>query len=230
MEKKILVIDIGGTSVKLMISREEKRKFESGRHLTPKELIRGIEQHTRGWEFEAIALGFPAPIRQGEIIKDPNHLAPGWVGYDFTKSFGKPIRVINDAALQALGSYHGGRMLFLGLGTGLGSALVWERNVLPLELGHLPYPGVTRIEDVIGKAGLEKIGKKAWRKEVLAVLKQMKLAFIADYVVVGGGNSKQFDELPEGFELGHNRNAYLGGRCLWETDPKTNQSGWNILG
>ncbi|HEX8680028.1 MAG TPA: hypothetical protein VF683_08715, partial [Chthoniobacterales bacterium] len=181
------------------------------------------------WDYEGVSLGFPAPVRDGKILNDPKHLGPGWVDFDFKKAFAKPMRFINDAAMQALGSYHGGRMLFLGLGTGLGSCLIWDHNVLPLELGDLPYPGVKRIEDVVGKRGLERLGKKAWRREVVAVLRSLKSAFIAEYVVVGGGNAKQFDELPEGFELGENRNAYDGGIRLWETEARTNRAKWNII-
>ena len=151
--KKILVVDIGGTNVKLMISRAEKRKFDSGLKLTPRQLVTRIKEVTTDWNYDGISFGFPAPISGGRILNNPKHLAPGWVGFDFKKALGKPLRLINDAAMQALGSYHGGRMLFLGLGTGLGSCLIWDRNVLPLELGDLPYPGVQRIEDVLGKAG-----------------------------------------------------------------------------
>ncbi len=229
MKKKILVVDIGGTNVKLMISRDDKRKFSSGKELSPNQLIGGIKEATSDWDYEAVSLGFPAPVRDGRILNDPKHLAAGWVDFDFKKAFDKPMRFINDAAMQAIGSYHGGRMLFLGLGTGLGSCLIWDYNVLPLELGDLPYPGVKRIEDVVGKRGLEKLGKKAWRREVVAVLRQLKQAFIAEYVVVGGGNAKQFDELPEGFELGENRNAYDGGVRLRETDARTKRAKWKII-
>ncbi len=226
--KKILVIDIGGTHVKLMISRREKRKFDSGTDLSPKQLIAGIKKTAEGWNYEAISIGFPAPVQKGRIAKDPKHLAEGWIGWDFKKSLGKPTRVMNDAAMQALGSYRGGRMLFLGLGTGLGSALVWQKNVLPLELGDLPYEGGI-IEDVLGKPGLERLGKKDWAREVLFCIGQLKLSFIADYVVLGGGNAKQFDSLPDGIELGQNRNAYLGGCRMWETDPRTRRPKWNVL-
>ena len=228
--RSILVIDIGGTNVKLMISPTEKRKFSSGKALSPRQLVSAIKTHTADWNFDRIAIGFPSPVSNGEIVKDPKHLAKGWVGFDFRKAFAKPVRVINDAAMQALGSYHGRRMLFLGLGTGLGSALIWDRNVLPLELGDLPYPDVARIEDVVGKTGLEEMGRKVWRKEVLAVIERLKLAFIADYVVVGGGNAKQFEALPDGFELGHNRHAFRGGVRLWETETGGRRPKWNIIG
>jgi polyphosphate glucokinase len=228
--KKILVVDIGGTNVKLMITREERRKFSSGKTMSPQQLIGQIREATADWDYEAVALGFPAPVRDGKVLKDPKHLAAGWTEFDFKKSLGKPVRLINDAALQALGSYHGDRMLFLGLGTGLGSTLIWNRNVLPLELGDLPYSDKETLEDHVGKRGLEKLGKKAWQKTVLRAIRQLKLAFVADYVVLGGGNAKQFAELPEGFELGHNRNAYNGGVRLWEPDAKTRRPKWNIIG
>jgi len=226
--KKILVIDIGGTHVKLMISRGEKRKFDSGIKLSPKQLISQVKKTAEGWKYDAISIGFPAPVIKGRIMKNPKHLAPGWVGWNFTRSLGKPTRVINDAAMQALGSYRGGRMLFLGLGTGLGSALIWPKNLLPLELGDLPYEGGI-IEEYLGKPGLEALGKKEWMRHVLFCIAQLKLSFIADYVVLGGGNAKQFDTLPKGIEPGHNRNAYTGGRRMWDTDPGTRRPKWNVM-
>jgi polyphosphate glucokinase len=231
MNKKILVVDIGGSNVKLMISPEEKRRrFDSGPKLAPNETVEQIQEIAADWDYDAVAIGFPAPVREGKIVKEPKHLAKGWVGFDFGKALGKPVRIINDAALQGLGSYHGGgRMLFLGLGTGLGSTLVWEEHVLPLELGDLPYVGDGIIEDVVGDEGKEKLGKKDWRREAVKAIKQLKLAFIADYVVLGGGNAKLIEELPEGVELGHNRNAYPGGCRLWEVDPETKRPKWRIM-
>ena len=228
-KKKILVVDIGGTHVKLMISRGEKRKFDSGPKFTPKQLVAGIKEAAADWEFDALAIGVPSPVKAGRIAKEAKHLAKGWIGFDFQKALGKPTRVINDAALQALGSYHGGRMLFLGLGTGLGSTLIWGDNVLPLELGDLPYRDGATIEDHVGKRGLERFGKKIWRREVTTALGQLKIAFIADYVVLGGGNSKLFTELPAGVEAGHNRNAYLGGCRLWQTQARTTRPKWNVI-
>jgi hypothetical protein len=228
MKKIILVIDIGGTHVKLMISRREKRKFDSGLKLSPRQLIADVKKTAEGWSYDAISIGFPAPVQKGRIMKDPKHLAKGWIGYNFNKSLGKPTRVLNDAAMQALGSYRGGRMLFLGLGTGLGSTLVWQRNVLPLELGDLPYEGGI-IEDVLGKPGLEALGKKMWEREVLFCLEQLKLSFIADYVMLGGGNAKILSQLPDGVELGHNRNAYLGGCRMWEAEAGSKRPKWNII-
>lgn len=226
--KKILVIDIGGTHVKLMISRREKRKFDSGPKLTPKQLVAEIVRAAEGWEFEAIAIGFPAVVKNGRIVKEPNHLGKGWIGSTFARSLGKPARVINDAAMQALGSYHGGRMLFLGLGTGLGSALVWPGHVLSLELGGLPYPG-GKIEDRLGNQGLEELGDKKWQREVAGAVTQLKLAMIADYVVLGGGNARLIAALPAGVEPGDNRNAYRGGCRMWETDRDGKRPKWRVL-
>ena len=226
--KKVLVIDIAGTNVKLMISRREKRKFDSGPRLSPRQLIAQVKKTAEDWSYDAISIGFPAPVQKGRIMKDPKHLAKGWIGYDFNKSLTKPTRVLNDAAMQALGSYRGGRMLFLGLGTGLGSTLIWQKHVLPLELGDLPYEGGI-IEDVLGKPGLECLGKKVWEREVLFCIAQLKLSFIADYVMLGGGNAKFLGQLPNGIELGHNRNAYLGGCRMWEKDPRTREPKWHVI-
>lgn len=182
-----------------------------------------------GWKFHAISMGFPSPVRDGRIQSEPKHLGTGWVRFNFEKALGKPVRIINDAAMQALGSYHGGRMLFLGLGTGLGSALVWDKYVLPLELGDLPYRDGSIIEDYLGKPGLARLGEKNWQRDVEHALVQLKKSLIADYIVLGGGNAKKLDELPEGVERGHNRNAFLGGIRLWQTDPRTRRPKWQIL-
>jgi polyphosphate glucokinase len=229
MKKSILVIDIGGTNVKLRISNTEKRKFKSGPKLTPHEMITQMKPLISDWKFDAASIGFPAPVRDGRILSEPKHLGPGWVGFNFEKALGKPVRIINDAALQALGSYRGGRMLFLGLGTGLGSALVWSNTVLPLELGDLPYRDRKIIEDFLGKPGMIELGDKEWQREVVYAVTQLKKSLIADYVVLGGGNAKKLDELPEGSELGHNRNAFPGGVRLWQTEPKTSRPKWCIM-
>jgi polyphosphate glucokinase len=228
MKKNVLVVDIGGTHVKLMISNSETRKFDSGLKLSPRELVAQIKKNAQGWKYDALAVGFPSVVKNGVIKKDPKHLAPGWVNWNFSKSLGKPTRVLNDAAMQALGSYHGGRMLFLGLGTGLGSALVWERTVLPLELGDLPCEGGI-IENVLGKIGFDRLGKKKWAREVLFWLKHLKLSFIADHVVVGGGLVKEFASLPDGMEPGDNKNVYRGGCRMWEIDPRTKRPKWNLM-
>jgi hypothetical protein len=229
--KKILVVDVGGSNVKMMISRKEKRRrFPSGPKLGPKDAVKQIKEATRDWSFQAVSIGFPAPVRAGKIVSDPKNLGKNWVGFDFAKALGKPVRIINDAALQALGSYHGrGRMLFLGLGTGLGSALVWKDHVLSLELGDLPYTDGWVLESYLGEEGLDELGWKDWQRETVAAIEQLKIAFIADYIVLGGGNARLIEDLPDGVELGHNRNAYPGGVRLWETDPKTRRPRWRIL-
>ena len=228
MKKRILVVDIGGTHVKLMISHSERRKFDSGRKLAPKDMVSQIRRTAEDWKYDAISIGFPAVVKNGRIQTEPKNLAPGWINWDFKKSLGKPTRIVNDAAMQALGSFRRGRMLFLGLGTGLGSALVWPGNLMPLELNDLPYEG-GRIEEYLGKAGLERLGKKEWKRHVLFCVKRLRLSFVADHLVLGGGNSKQFDTLPAGIEPGDNRNVYLGGVRMWETDPKTRRPKWNVL-
>jgi predicted NBD/HSP70 family sugar kinase len=229
MEKKILVIDVGGTHVKLMISRSKKRKFDSGPEVTPKEMVSQMKPFVAEWNFDAVSIGFPSPVRDGRILSDPKHLGKGWVGFNFEKALGKPVRIINDAAMQALGSYHGRRMLFLGLGTGLGSALVWGNYVLPLELGDLPYRNGNIIEDYLGKPGLARLGEKTWQRDVEHAIVQLKKSLIADCVVLGGGNAKRIEQLPEGVERGHNRNAFLGGTRLWQIDPRMHRPKWQIL-
>ena len=228
MKRKVLVVDIGGTHVKLLMSLRDKREFESGPAMTPWDFVGRMKETTRGWKFDAISIGFPSVVREGRILKDPKHLGPGWAGFNF-RALGKPVRVINDAAMQALGSYHGRRMLFLGLGTGLGSALVWKRNLLPLELGDLPYRDRQIIEEWLGIPGLKRLGETEWKEEVLYAVAQLKRSFIADYVVLGGGNAKRFQKLPEGIEPGENENAYRGGLRLWEDEPGSRQPKWQIL-
>src|SRR5438876_620465 len=212
-----------------MISRREKRKFDSGPRMTPKQMVAKIKTTVGGWHFDAISIGFPAPIKEGRITKDPKHLGRGWTGFNFVKALRKPVQVINDAAMQALGSYHGGRMLFLGLGTGLGSAMVWKKNLLPLELGDLPYRRREIIEEWLGQPGLDRLGQKDWMREVEYAITQLKRSFVADHVVLGGGNARFFDVLAEGFERGDNRNAFRGGARLWEMDPRTHRKKWRVM-
>ena len=228
MKRRVLVVDIGGTHVKLLMSLRDKREFESGPAMTPRDFVGKMKETSGGWKFDAISIGFPSVVREGRIMKDPKHLGPGWAGFNF-KALGKPVRVINDAAMQALGSYHGRRMLFLGLGTGLGSALVWNRNLLPLELGDLPYRDRQIIEEWLGIPGLQRLGETEWKEEVLYAVAQLKRSFIADYVVLGGGNAKRFQKLPEGIEPGENENAYRGGLRLWEDEPGSRKPKWHIL-
>jgi ROK family len=226
---KTLVVDIGGTHVKLMLEGAEQRIFDSGPKMEPTDFIAHLKDKTRDWKFDKISIGFPSPVRGGKIVREPKHLGKGWVEFDFDKSLGKPVQVINDAAMQALGSYHGGRMLFLGLGTGLGSALVLDRMLFPLELGDLPYRDPNIIENFLGIPGIEQLGEEEWKREVLFAVTQLKKSFIAGYVVLGGGNVHRFDQLPEGIERGKNENAFLGGLRLWETDARSKKKKWTVI-
>jgi predicted NBD/HSP70 family sugar kinase len=192
-------------------------------------LVAKIEENAKEWRFTAVSIGFPAPVRRGRIRRDPKHLGKGWAGFNFQKALKKPVQLINDAAMQALGSYNGGRMLFLGLGTGLGSALVWEKNLLPLELGDLPYRDHDIIENFLGIPGIKRLGEKNWKREVIFAVTQLKKAFIADYVVLGGGNVHRFAKLLAGVERGRNENAFLGGLRLWDVDPRTGQKKWRVI-
>jgi hypothetical protein len=229
VKRKILVLDVGGTHVKMMISGRERRKFKSGPKMTPREMVAQIKDELKGWKFDLVAIGFPAPVRNGRIVTEPKHLGKGWVGFNFEKALGKPVRMSNDAALQALGSYRGGRMLFLGLGTGLGSTLVLPDMLLPLELGDLPYRDHRIIEDFLGKTGIDELGDKDWEREVIFAVHQLKKSVIADYVVLGGGKAKKLRKLPDDTELGHNRNAFMGGVRLWQNDPRTGRPKWTIF-
>jgi len=226
--KRILVVDIGGTHVKLMMQRHVPRAFDSGSRMRPKDFVKRLKANTRDWNFDLISIGFPAPIRDGKIIGNPKHLGKGWLGFNFRKSLGKPVHVINDAAMQALGSYRGRRMLFLGLGTGLGSALLLENLLFPLELGDLPYRDRDIIENFLGIPGIKRLGLKGWKREVIFAVTQLKRSFIADYVVLGGGNVHRFRRLPKGIERGKNENAFLGGLRVWEKNPRTGKRKWQI--
>jgi polyphosphate glucokinase len=229
VKERILVVDIGGSHVKVLTSPARRLKFDSGPAMTPADFVQQFKKVVRDLPFAKISIGFPAPVRNDRIVHDPKHLGKGWSGFNFRRELGKPVRLINDAAMQALGSHVRGRTLFLGLGTGLGAALVWENNVLPLELGDLPYRDHRKIEDWLGKAAIARLGKEAWREEVRYTVTQLKLSFIADVVVLGGGNVKKMDRLPAGVQQGDNRNAFLGGRRLWETNRKTGKPRWRIL-
>jgi len=214
---KVLVVDIGGTNVKMLATgQKEPRKYPSGPTMTPEKMVRLVKKSVRDWKFDCVSLGYPGPIINGHPLREPHNLGAGWVGFNFHKAFGRPLKIINDAAMQALGSYEGGRMLFLGLGTGLGSAMIVNGTLEPMELAHLIYKHGKTYEDYLGLRGLERSGKKKWRKDVAKITKRLKTALEADYVVLGGGNSKKLKELPPGARLGNNLNAFLGGFRLWE--------------
>jgi polyphosphate glucokinase len=218
----VLVIDVGGTNIKLgLTGQEEGRKVPSGPEMTPQRLVEGVKEAAHDWSFDAISVGFPAPVVRGQILQEPANLAPGWVGFDFAAAVGKPVKIINDAAMQALGSYEGGRMLFLGLGTGLGSALIIDNAVAPMELAHLPYRKKRTYEDYLGERGLKRLGRKKWQLFVEDVVARFKAAFVVDYIVLGGGNAKKLLRLPPHARAGDNRNALLGGFRLWEKDEET---------
>jgi polyphosphate glucokinase len=216
---KVLVVDIGGSRVKLRAtSQGTTRKFDSGPTLTPKMMVAGVHKLTRGWQYDVVSIGYPGPVLHGRPVQEPHNLARGWVGFDYEAAFGRPVKIVNDAAMQALGSYEGGRMLFLGLGTGLGSTLIVEGIVHPLELGHLPYRKGT-FEDYVGLRGLQKRGKKKWRRTVDDVVTRLAAAIQPDTVVIGGGNVKKLKTLPPGCRTGLNANAFRGGFRLWRHAP-----------
>jgi polyphosphate glucokinase len=215
---KILVIDIGGTHIKLLvIGRQTAVKIPSGPEMTPKELVEEVQQASAKWTYSRISIGYPGPVLHGKPVSDPHNLGAGWIGFDFEEALDRPVRLVNDAAMQAIGSYEGGRMLFLGLGTGLGSALIVNGVLQPLELAHLPYKNGRTYEDYIGLRGLKRMGKKKWRRYVDDVVAKLKDALEAESVVIGGGNAKLLKELPDGARLGNNKNAFRGGARLWET-------------
>ena len=217
--KSTLAIDIGGTHVKIRIPSEpEKREFESGPTLTPKQMVDGVKKLSTGWKFDSITIGLPAPIRNNKPVKNPVNLGPGWVDFDYDADFGVPVKIINDAAMQAVGSYKAGRMLFLGLGTGLGSCLIVDHSVVPLELAHMPYRKGKTFEDYVGLRGLDKLGKKRWRKQVSEVCDILYAALLPDEIVIGGGNVKNLKELPDHCRAGDNANAFEGGFRLWQKD------------
>lgn len=214
--RNILTIDIGGTHVKVMTSRERtKREFDSGPDLTAKEMVRKVKALTKDWRIDAISAGYPGPVVNNRPRNEPWNLGKGWKDFDLEKAFGKPTKVVNDAMMQAVGSYDGGRMLFLGLGTGLGSSMILDGVLAPMELGHLPYRKKT-FEDYVGAAGLKKHGRKKWRGYVDETIAQLVAALLPDYVVLGGGNVEKLDKLPPDTKRGDNENAFAGGFRLWE--------------
>jgi polyphosphate glucokinase len=220
----VLVIDVGGTHVKILASgQEERREFPSGPALTAEQMVRGVKELAGDWKYDAVSIGYPGPVLHGRPVAEPHNLASGWVGYNYGAAFGCPVKVINDAAMQALGSYKGGKMLFLGLGTGLGSALILDGIVEPMELGHLPYKKGT-YEDYVGIRGLDRRGKKRWRQNVADVIAKLTAALEPEDVVLGGGNAKKLKQLPPGCRAGDNDNAFLGGFRLWGKETPSPQT------
>jgi polyphosphate glucokinase len=213
----VLTVDVGGTNVKVLATgQSEPRRFASGPNLTPQELLEGVRKVAEGWSFDVVTIGYPGVCIDNRPVAEPANLGKGWVGFDFERAAGRPLRLINDAAMQALGDYRGGRMLFLGLGTGLGSAMVADGVLLPMELAHLPYRKST-YEKYVGRAGLEKHGKQNWRELVEDVVTRLTAALLPDYVVLGGGNAKKLGALPPKCSLGDNARAFVGGFRLWDT-------------
>jgi len=217
--KRILAIDVGGTHVKVLATgRRKVLEIPSGPKMTAAEMARKVREGTTGWRYSVVSIGYPGPVLHGKPVSEPANLGGGWVGFDFKKAFGHPVRLINDAAMQALGSYKGGRMLFLGLGTGLGSALIVDGVLEPMELAHLPFKNGQTYEDRVGDAALKRLGKKKWRRNVTDVVTRLQTALEADEVVVGGGNAKLLRTLPKGVRLGSNANAFIGGYRLWNAN------------
>jgi polyphosphate glucokinase len=224
IQMKVLVVDVGGTHVKILVTgQKEHRKFDSGPKLTAQQMADGVKKLAADWKYDRVSIGYPGPVLHGQPIAEPHNLASGWVAFDYRGAFGCPVKIVNDAAVQALGSYKGGKMLFLGLGTGLGSTLVVDGIVEPMELGHLPYKKGT-YEDYVGLRGLEKHGAHKWRRHVADVVKLLVAALEPDDVVLGGGNVKRLKKLPPGCRAGDNENAFLGGFRLWEGNTKPTPS------
>lgn len=217
---KVLVIDIGGSNIKILATDQPDRiKIPSGDRFTPEQLVPLVKENAKDWEYEAISIGFPGVVKAGKIIADPVNMGEGWKGFDFEKAFGCPVKIINDAAMQALGSYEGGKLLFMGFGTGLGTAMVFEDLILPLEGGHLPFKQGT-FETHVGNAAMKKLGKPKWRELVLQAIAHFNHCFQPDQIVLGGGNSKLLNTIPDKCRLGSNKNALTGGFRLWEKSYK----------
>jgi predicted NBD/HSP70 family sugar kinase len=215
----ILVIDIGGTKVKMLATGKTKpHKFLTGPTFNPEQLMALVRKLDDDWNYAAVTIGFPGLVGAAGPKSEPGNLGPGWVGFDYASAFEAPVKIVNDAVMQALGSYDGGRMVFIGLGTGVGSALISEHFIVPLELSHLPFDGRRTFNDMLSRRGLRRLGKRQWRKAIDKMVAVLLRAFVADYVVLGGGNSKNIKELPVGARLGHNLTAFLGGFRLWSPE------------
>ena len=219
MAHKVLVIDVGGTHVKILATGQKtKREVDSGKKMTAERMCKWVKQATSDWTYDVVAIGYPGPVIHGRPVREPYNLGKGWVAFDYAKALGCPVKIVNDATMQAIGSYQGGRMLFLGLGTGLGSAMIVEGAVEPMELAHLPYKNGKTYEDYLGLRGLERMGRKKWCHYVTRIVEELRDALNADYVVLGGGNSGKVKKLPPKTRLGKNENAFLGGFRLWSVD------------
>jgi polyphosphate glucokinase len=217
-----MAIDVGGSHVKILTTGQTaKREVDSGPDLTPQQMVDDVKKLAEGWPYDVISIGYPGPVLHNKPVLDPANLGKGWSGFDFEKAFGCPVKVVNDALMQAIGAYEGGRMLFLGLGTGLGSAMIVDNVAQPMELAHMPYKKGKTFEDYVGERGIEKRGKKKWRKDVVAVVEKLKTALRPDYVVIGGGNVKLLKEMPPGARRGANTDAFPGGFKLWAKDGVT---------
>jgi polyphosphate glucokinase len=219
LEINVLAIDVGGSRVKFMTSgHREKREFPSGSQLSAEAMVKTVKDLTKDWSYDVISLGYPGPVFRNRPMAEPRNLGHGWSGFDFARAFDRPTRVVNDALMQALGNYKGGRMLFLGLGTGLGSAMIVDGILQPMELGHLPYRKGKTFEDYVGSAGLKRLGKKKWQRKVADVVERLAAALQPEYIVLGGGNAKKIERLPRRMQLGKNNGAFVGGFRLWGND------------
>ncbi len=226
----VLVIDIGGTHVKLCVPGKTKPlKFDSGPEMKPAHMVSQVLEVTAGWPYNAVSIGFPSAVVAGRIKQEPKNLQPGWVEFDFARAFKKPVRVVNDAAMQALGSYRDGRMLFLGLGTGLGSALISDKVLVPVELSDLRFTKHHSLEDALGKRGLKRLGLEKWQQALRDAVLFLRAAFVTDYIVIGGGNVKKLKRMPPGTVRGQNNHAFLGGQRLWEIPKPAGRSPWRIV-
>ncbi|MGV1759921.1 ROK family protein [Rhizobium sp. A22-96] len=215
----VLAIDLGGSHVKMLLSTgSERRAAVSGAAMSAKKMVETVEELTADWHYDVIGMGYPGPVVDNKPAAEPHNLGPGWKDFDFSAAFGKPVRLVNDAVMQAIGGYKGGNMLFIGLGTGLGSAMVVNNVCLPMELAHLPYKKDDTFEDFVGERGLEKYGKKKWRKSVEKVVTRLQAALLPHETVIGGGNVEKLETLPEGCRAGDNENAFLGGFRLWKDE------------
>jgi len=217
--RKVLAVDIGGTHVKILASgRRAKRQVDSGPAMTARQMVDAVKPLAEGWDYDVVSLGYPGPVLHNKPLLEPVNLGPGWCGFDYQGAFERPVKIVNDALMQAVGSYQGGRMLFLGLGTGLGSAMIVDKIAQPMELAHLPYKKGRTFEDYVGAAGMKRLGKKKWRKEVFKMVERLRSALEPDYIVLGGGKVKLLDELPHGCRRGENANAFKGGFRIWQKD------------